>query len=99
MEDKPFSGTSFTPEERCAVQHYESNDHHMEGGRFVVPFLRRDSAKLIGKSKSLVVRRFLSLERSLHFKGQLGEFNVMKEYFDLGHAKIVPLEDLERRHS
>ena len=33
----------------------------------------------------------------MHLKGQFGEFNnVMKEYFDLGHAEIVPLEDLNK---
>ena len=51
----------------------------MEGGRFVVPLPRRDSAKPIGESRSLVVWRFLSLERNLHLKGQFSELNVMKE--------------------
>ena len=97
VEDKPLSGTSLTPEERCAVQHFESNHRRTESGRFVVPLPRRDSAKPIGESRSLVVRRFLSLERNLHLKGQFDEFNnVMKEYFNLGHAEIVPLGDLNK---
>jgi negative regulator of replication initiation len=60
----------------------------------VVPLPRRENTKSIGESLSLVVRRFLSLKRSLHARGQFGEFSeVMKEYFDLGHAEPVPPGD------
>lgn len=43
------------------------------------------------------VRRFLSLEHSLRHKGQFAEFStVMEEYFELGHAEIVPLSALDK---
>ena len=43
------------------------------------------------------VPRFLSLERSLNVKGQFAEFEaVMKEYMDLQHAEIVPVNNLEK---
>ena len=42
------------------------------------------------------MRRFLSLERSLHAKDQFDEFgSIMQEYLDLGHAEQVPHSDLE----
>ena len=94
VEDKPLSGISLTPEERCAVQHFKSNRRCMG---FVVPLPKRDSAKPIGESRSLVVWRFLLLKRNLHLKDQFGEFNnVIKEYFDIGHAEILPQGDLNK---
>ena len=43
------------------------------------------------------VRRFLSLERSLHSKGQFEDFNaVMTKYSEMGHAEAVPAIDLKK---
>lgn len=75
--------------------------HHFRDvdGRFVVPLPRKPDAQPLGESRSQAVRRFLSLERSLHAKGHLADFNaVMKEYFDMGHAERVPLTDLQKPH-
>ena len=50
----------------------------------------------MGESRSQAIRRFLSLERSLHSKGQFEELDlVMKEYFDMGHAEQVPVLDMQ----
>ena len=41
------------------------------------------------------MRRFLTLERSLHSKGEFEEFNaVIDEYFHMGHTEKVPVLDL-----
>ena len=46
----------------------------------------------LGESHSQAVRRFLSLERSLHGRGLFQEVNeIMLEYLSLGHAEDVPL--------
>ena len=46
---------------------------------------------------SQAVRRFVSLECSLHSKGHFQEFSaVMEEYFQLGHAEPVPPNDLQK---
>ena len=38
----------------------------------------------------------MSLERSLHAKGQFGELDeVMKEYFEMEHAEPVPEESVQ----
>ena len=49
------------------------------------------------ETRSIAVRRFLSVERSLRSKHQFDEFAaVMKEYFDLNHAALVPAIDLKK---
>ena len=43
------------------------------------------------------MRRFISLERSLHNRREFEPFaKVVKEYFTLGHAEPVPSADLEK---
>ena len=82
-------------EERMVLRHFESNHFRNKIGRFVVPLPKRSDAKTLGESRSQAVRRFLSLERSLNVKGQFAEFEaVMKEYMDLQHAEIIPVNDL-----
>ena len=92
MVSKP----SLTPEEQSVV-HFQTNHYRHESGGFVVPFPRRPDAKPLGESHSQTVRRFLSLEHSLHCKGQFTNFNaVMHEYLDLKHAENVTLVDLNK---
>ena len=62
----------------------------------MVPLPKREDSKPLGESRSKAVRRFLSLERSLRPAGQDEFHSVMNEYFDLGHAEIVPYSDLEK---
>ena len=52
---------------------------------------------MIGESRSQAVRQFASLEKSLTRKGCFQEFeSVMQEYLELGHAEIVPSEDMDK---
>ena len=79
------------------VHHFQENHQSNESGRFLVPLLKKPHVKPLGESRSQAVRRYLSLERSLHFKGQFGELSsVMEEYFEQGHAELVPTSDLEK---
>ena len=51
----------------------------------------------MGESRSQAVRRFLSLERSLHAKNQFEDFSTaMEEYFLMKHAELVPAPALEK---
>ena len=53
--------------------------------------------KPLGESRSQAVRRFLSLEKSLKHSHQTEAFRAsMEEYFDCGHAEMVPLSDLDK---
>ena len=97
IEEKPMSDSTLSPEERTVVHNFRDNHSRSDSGRFVVPLPKKPDAKQIGESRSQAVRRFLSLERSLHSKHQFDEFgSVMQEYLDLGHAELVPPSDLEK---
>ena len=55
------------------------------------------SAMIQDQSRSQAVRRFLTMERSLHSRKQFSEFAaVVEEYFTLGHAEQVPSADLQK---
>ena len=101
VEDSPLSEVSLTPEERLAVQHFKDNHHRAENGRFIVPLLKRDNVKPLGESRSQAVKRFLSLERTLHTKGHFSEFEkVTEEYFALDYADRQKIStDLSRMFS
>ena len=97
LEDCPKDQSYLTPDKRLVVQHFKDNHSQSEDGRFIVPLPKKPHAKSLGESRSQAVRRFLSLERSLYAKEQFDEFDsVMDEYFEKGHAELVPLDDLEK---
>ena len=97
IEESPSSSPVLTLEEHSVVQHFDTNHRRTKSGRFVVPLPRRPDAKPIGESRSQAVRRFLSLERSLHHKDKFHEVDtVVQEYITLGHAEVVPIEDTDK---
>ena len=88
---------TLTLEKRFILQHFEMNHSHTKAGRFVVPLPRKPNAEPIGESRSLAVRRFLTLGRYLHHKDNFREVDsVIQEYFTLGHAEAVPIEDTDK---
>ena len=88
---------NLTPEESEVLEHFQINHTRSEDGRFVVPLPRNLKSQSLGESRSQAVRRFLSFERSLHSKGRFPEFKiVMDEYFNQGHAELVPVVDFEK---
>ena len=95
--EEPPSEPVLTVEEKAVVKHFKENHFRLPDGIFTVPLPRRDDASKIGESRSQAVRRFLSLERSLHAKGQFSAFaDVIEEYFSLSHAEEVPVVDLQK---
>ena len=82
------------------MQYFDANHSRRPNGKFVVPLPKREDGKPLGGSRSQVLRRFLSLEHSLHSKHQFEEFSeVIQEYLDLGHAELVPADDLNKPSS
>ena len=95
IEEAGLEGPVRSSEEQSVVKHYHDNHSRSPEGRFIVPLPKHSNAPNIGESRSQAVRRFLTLEHSLHSKGEFDQFaDVMKEYFTLGHAEEVPIMDL-----
>ena len=95
MEEGSLESPSFSPEERLVMNHFQRNHYRDETGRFIVPLPKREGVEPLGESRGLAVKRFLSLEKSLRSKGQFQEFaKVVQEYFDMGHAEPVPVQQL-----
>ena len=79
---------------------FDAHHHRSEDGTFVVPLPKTSHPLILGESRSQAVRCFLSLECSLNQKNRFQEFqNVMQEYFDLGHAELVPNTDMDEAPS
>ena len=80
-----------SPDEESAVNHFTTSCCRDEAGRFVVTLPKKPHTKQLGESRSQAVRRFLSLERSLHGKGQFQELaEVIDEHLEMSHAELVP---------
>ena len=89
--------TLYAPEERAVIQHFQSHHRRSADGRFVVPLPRKLDANPLGESRSQAVRRFIGFERSIHSKGLFSDVKaVIDEYFEKGHAELVPSADLEK---
>ena len=97
IEEEPGDSSNLSVEERIVTEHFKNHHSRTCDGRFVVPLPKKDSHTAIGESRSQAVRRFQSLERSLHYKGQFHELSVvMEEYFEQKHAELVPTSDLAK---
>lgn len=101
MEDGPRQDPMmFTPQEKLVLEQFLSTHKRSEDGRFIVQLPRKPDAKALGESRAQAVRHFLSLERSLRSKGRFKIVDeVIQEYFELGHAELVPIADLNKPSS
>ena len=97
IEEVPTSNPVLTAEESTVVDHFTKHHTRSPEGRFVVPLPKRLNVPDLGESRTLAVKRFLNLERSLLAKNQFDRFaEVMEEYFNLCHAEPVPVSDLHK---
>ena len=97
LEDSRSDDGPLSSEEKLVARHFDESHCRTDKGAFVVPLPRKPETKPLGESRTQAVRRFVSLERSLHSRNQFEEFSsVVEEYFDLGHAEKVPQSDLEK---
>ena len=96
IEESTKHESNLSPEEKFVVQHFDENHCRTSDGRFIVPLPKKPHAPPLGESRTLAVRRFLCLERSLRAKGEFDAVeSVIKEYFVLKHAEPVPAADLD----
>ena len=95
VENCNFQSPSYSLEEQAVMDHFHANHSRDKEGRFIVPLPKKTGASPLGETRSMAVRRFLSLERSLHSKGNFHSFDdVINEYFQQSHAEPVPSKDL-----
>ena len=74
VEDYNLQQPLLFSEEQTVATHFERNHHKDETGRFVVPLPMKNDMNLLGKYRSLVVKWFKALERSLRVRSQSKEF-------------------------
>lgn len=81
-------------EERAVICYFETKHYRNSDGKIVVPLLKKTDVQHF---RAQAVRRFLTMEHSLHSTNRLSEFvEVMEEYFALGHVEGVPTVDLQK---
>ena len=97
IEDPYSRKPTLSIDEKMVLEHFEQTHQRDETGRFVVPLPRKRDAVPLGESQTSAVRRFKTLESSLNARGQFEEFaECMDEYFQMGHAKPVPAEQIDK---
>ena len=85
--------------EKEVVEHFKENHQRNAKGRFVVLLPLNIDATPLGETRTRAVRRFKTLERSLHSKTLFHEFAVcMQQYFQLGHAEKIPATEQNKPH-
>ena len=97
IQEPTSNPSGLSPEERMDVHHFQENHQRTESGQLLILLPKKPIRKPLRESRSQAVRRYLSLERSLQSKNRFGEFSsVMEEYFEQGHAELVPTSDLDK---
>ncbi|XP_065094366.1 uncharacterized protein LOC135714877, partial [Ochlerotatus camptorhynchus] len=84
-----------TNEEQAIEDHFCKTYRRDEDGRFVVQLPFRESINELGNSRSLALKRFLSIEKHLTNKPEMKEMyqEFMQEYKDLGHCHEIREDD------
>ena len=81
----------------AVVNHFEETFTRDERGRFIVHTPKKNDCPKLGESRTMAMKRFINLERSLKAKEQFQEFEkAKKEYFELDHAEVVPSESISK---
>lgn len=83
------------------VEHFNRSVKRNDEGRFVVRLPLRDNINTLGASRSIALKRFLSIENRFRSNPELKQKYVefMKEYVNLGHMeKVDPNEEKEKSY-
>ena len=95
VESCDFRFPYYSHGKQAVINHFDDNYHHNEQERFIVPLPRKVEVEPLGETRTMAVRRLLSLEQSLRSKGKFKEFaEVISEYIQEGNAEQDPPEDL-----
>ena len=100
MQDLSEEKTAVTSDEQQAMDHFVQNTTRNDDGRYCVCLPQHESPPILGQSLKNALRRYIANEQSLKKQGRLNTFNaVVEEYLTLGHAELVPSEDLTKSPS
>ena len=95
LEEVPGEDCSLSKEEQLAIAHFRETHRRQPDGRYVVGLPKREPRLVLGKSRDTALRRYITNERSLKRKGQWDSFHQgIQEYLRMGHAEIVPQQEL-----
>lgn len=98
LESEPSSieAKVLTPEEQACEEYFKKTTRRDDSGRYVVklPF-RPDVAPNYGDTRSVAVKRLMSLERRLNKEEKLKDdyAQVLREYTDLDHMEKIPASE------
>lgn len=100
LEETIVPKKHFTEEEQKCEEFYKQSTQRDPEGRYVVrlPFKTSTPQCVNGQTKDIALRRFLNLEKRLTKDSELKRqyVGVINEYLDLGHAEIIPLEQINK---
>ncbi|XP_050535103.1 uncharacterized protein LOC126902121 [Daktulosphaira vitifoliae] len=88
------SENQYSSEERACVEHFERTVKRDHTGKFIVKLPLKNDIEQLGESKSMAMRRFLSIENKLRNNLNLRESYVefMNEYAQLNHMEESEIE-------
>ncbi len=97
IENPYLEDPTLSINEQKVMDHFKENHHRDTEGRFIVPLPLKLDAKPLGESRCRAIRRFKALEQSLYAKARFKNFaDCIRDYFALGHAELVPAEDMQK---
>ena len=86
-----------TTDEQEALSQFQDNLSRDPDGRYVVQLPRREPTPVLGESYGRASKRFEQNKKALLKKGKWTEFvKAVQEYPTMGHAEVVPIQDLDQ---
>lgn len=100
IEEGSTKRKRLTAEQEECENHFIENTFVDDTGRITVKLPFKGDPSLLGNSRDIAERRFLSLERKFKCKKQLYEdySQFMKEYQELGHMSLMSSPELQNPH-
>jgi hypothetical protein len=90
-----------TSEEKDCEEIFEATHYRDESGRYVVQLPFKEATPDFGSSRKKAVQRLKQMETCLDRSQERRQQYVgfMREYQDLGHTELVPVEEQQKRHN
>ena len=97
VDEVPGDALGYDSDEKRAADCFQDTIYREPDGRYVVQLPRKISPPKLGESRSLALKRYNHNEKALKQKGRWEDFaGAIQEYGQLGHAELVPPEELQK---